>query len=180
MVRLFVIISSLGFILTGCGRYGNPVPPSALAPRAPSQVKASVSGEGALLSWNIPQLDRRGKKLKEIETVQVYRRKMPSVIGELAGTENAEPWKLLKEVEVENFVSEKDNSRNPLGPIAKQPKAGTSTGSVLDKNIESGASYQYYVVATNQGGVSGIPSDIIQVSLRGAGEVLTIPNKEGL
>jgi hypothetical protein len=180
MIRLFAIIYILGFMLTACGRYGNPVPPSALAPTAPSKVKASVSSEGALVSWNLPELDRRGKRLKEIETIQVYRRKMPSVVGELAGTESAEPWKLLKEVEVKNFVSEKDNSTNPLGPVAKQSKVGSLTGSVLDSDIESGASYQYYVVATNQGGVSGIPSDIIQVNLRGEGEVLIIPNKKGL
>ena len=104
---------------------------------------------------------------------------MPSVIGELAGTESASEWELQKEEQISNYVAEREN-KDPLGAVAVKGSDKRSTGSFLDNNIEQGQSYQYYVVATNQGGELGTPSQILQVTFRGDGEVLTLPNKERL
>ncbi|GEM_PF-6101491 len=174
MIRLFLLI-----FLVSCGKYGNPVPPSALAPKAPSDIKAVVNPNGAEISWNLPNFDKRGKRLIGLESVRIYRRKMPSVIGELAGTESASEWELQKEEQISNYVAEREN-KDPLGAVAVKGSDKRSTGSFLDNNIEQGQSYQYYVVATNQGGELGTPSQILQVTFRGDGEVLTLPNKERL
>lgn len=174
MIRLFLLL-----FLASCGKYGNPVPPSALAPKAPSEVKAILSQEGTLITWNLPRFDRRGKRLTELETIRLYRRKMPSVLGELAGTEKEGEWELISEKLITDFVPKKDN-KDPLGKVAIKGSQSKSGGEFLDNNIKIGETYQYYVVATNQGGQIGSPSQILQVTLRGEGEVITLPNREKL
>lgn len=174
-----ILISSF----LGCGRYGPPVPPTALAPEKPKSASVRVEANTVIISWANPSQDRRGKSLISLENVNVYRRQLPSVL-QLSDSSPTD-WELVKQELVSNFEAKasKGGAPGPLGVVAATPasKSSNQGGNLIEyrDTVSSGDGvYQYILQASNQGGVQGDASDIFQVSFfkNGASEVVVIPN----
>jgi len=180
MVKL--VSALLCVSVLGCGKFGPPVPPSALGPQKPPLAAVKVENKVVVVSWGIPSNDRRGKDLISLDDIRVYRRKLPSVL------ENAQDadmeWELVKTDPVLDFVKKTDETApGPLAGALQATAKSPSTPSVAshefrDAIAESNGVYQYVLVGTNQDGVRGEATDFFQVSLfkDGTSEVVVIPN----
>ena len=62
--------------ITGCGKFGDPVPPEAVSPRAVSELAVSADPSAVTLKWESPESDLQGKELKFIDGYKVYRKEM--------------------------------------------------------------------------------------------------------
>lgn len=171
--------------LTGCGRYGPPVPPTALAPQKPKSASVRLEANTVIISWANPSEDRRGKSLISLEDVKVYRRQLPSVL-QISDSSPSE-WELIKQEMISNFEAKKSKggAPGPLAAVAAAPSAKSSaqvSGLIeyRDTLPSSDGVYQYVLQASNQGGVEGDVSDIYQVSFfkNGTSEVVVIPNSK--
>lgn len=181
IIASFLVCSAL----IGCGRYGPPVPPSALAPETPKSTSARVEAPNTVvISWANPSNDRRGKGLLSLDGISIYRRKLPSV---LEVSESASDWELVKEEKITNFAAKSQASSAP-GPLAavstNAPKNESTNVQTLleyrDTLPTIDGVYQYVLHASNQSGVEGDTSDIFQVSMfkNGTNEVVVIPNSK--
>ena len=182
MRMLNLVCAVLCVSMFGCGKFGPPVPPSALGPQKPPLASVKVENKVVVVSWGIPSSDRRGKDLISLDDIRVYRRKLPSVL-EISQETDLE-WELVKSNPVSDFV--KKNDETAPGPLAGALQATAKSPSnqtvalheFRDAIADSAGVYQYVLLGTNQDGVRGEATDFFQVSLfqDGTSEVVVIPN----
>src|SRR5712692_339 len=61
------------FVLSACGKRGNPHPPVPIIPKATSDLVVAQRGPQVLLSWSFPSLTTAGQNLTKVRRVVVYR-----------------------------------------------------------------------------------------------------------
>jgi len=69
-----VFLILLAVVGAGCGKTGPPVAPERRLPTAVSELSAVVEGGAVILTWSNPGTRMDGSRLKDLATVQVYRR----------------------------------------------------------------------------------------------------------
>ncbi len=77
---LGILLLSMG----GCGYKNAPVPPASVVPQAIEDLRYTVTGQGAQLSWSFPVKTIRGSQLAEISSFDLYRAEIP--IEDYCGT----------------------------------------------------------------------------------------------
>jgi len=70
---IFHFLSSILFVVAGCGVPGEPVPPSPPIPAAVTDLTAVQAGDGVLLTFTLPNKSTRGRRLTETPTLEVLR-----------------------------------------------------------------------------------------------------------
>ena len=167
-IILFPLVLAL---LAGCGRYGSPIAPEALAPRAVQQLEIVPDISGVRLSWESPELDQRGRELRMIDAYKVYR----AVVTESTQVLNDSSldYELLTVVEdrhlaeLERLRSEAEKQGRSARKIQRDKAA--SQFSYLDSNVSNDSVYVYKIVPVNQGDVSGAVNQLIRIRYRTAG-----------
>ncbi|PIW37243.1 MAG: hypothetical protein COW24_01255, partial [Candidatus Kerfeldbacteria bacterium CG15_BIG_FIL_POST_REV_8_21_14_020_45_12] len=66
----------LFLLLTGCGRYVEPVPPEILAPEPVKDFSAVAAEDGVVFSFHSSEKDNRGKPLQTLEGYNIYRKQL--------------------------------------------------------------------------------------------------------
>jgi len=61
----------------GCGYKNNPVPPQTVVPKAITDLRYSLDGNGAKLTWSYPIETISGKDIEEITSFDLYRAEIP-------------------------------------------------------------------------------------------------------
>lgn len=180
LVKLFVCLFILVLVLSGCGKYGPPLAPEALAPRTVENLTASASLGQVQIEWQAPREDRRGEELKSIEGYEIYR-------IELLADQPLPPYLALEELYEkiafipDSHIEERERLRREAR-AKNQPVRRVNVApellefSFVDKELEGGRRYIYQIRPVNQGGVEGDFFDTVQVFYRGdMSEVLVGP-----
>jgi hypothetical protein len=172
MIRAQVFIALVG-LLGGCGKYGPPVPPEALAPSAVSGLAVSGSAEGVTLAWVAPELNQRKRELDSIDGYTVLRRDADADgNGTAEGDRGDRRFTELVTVpdthlEVQRELREKARAEGtPTSRVKVDPALKRFT--FIDRTPTAGAAYIYKVVPFNQGGVTGGVRDEYRVVFNGA------------
>lgn len=170
-MKLLVLFLAIVWV-AGCGKFGPPVPPEALAPSMVQQLEAAASTEGVRLAWRAPESDRRGKALKSLEGYRIYRRILNSAAeqpGENADAAQQELIATISDVhleELERLREEARQSGKPARRVKVDPKFTTFI--FADSAVQVGQVYTYSVVPFNQDGREGQPSRPVKVAFNGA------------
>lgn len=156
-------------LLGACGRFGAPVPPEVVAPRAVEALAATAASDSVTITWNSPKLDRRSRELVSLDGYQVGRK----VIADAKDVTNDEiPFETIGEL-TDRSVLERDRLRREareqglVGRKAKVPVELT-TFTFTDREITSGTTYLYRITPINQEDVEGEVRQMVRVLFRGA------------
>ena len=169
----YFLIASVCFLITGCGKYGPPLPPEAFSPQPVKYLQAVSTLQGIQFSWLAPDDDLRGKELKSINGYRVYRKELKQ-----------DSDILDKEIEFEEIASVADdhiNIRDQLREAAKQAgkparrikaPAESKQFSFIDSQLIPGSRYLYKIVPVNQGTVEGSVDQYIEILFRGESSII--------
>lgn len=61
----------------GCGRKADPLPPVIEVPETTTDLAVRQDGSEAVLTWSFPQLTKAGKRLVDLERIEVWRLEVP-------------------------------------------------------------------------------------------------------
>lgn len=73
---LFILVSP-ALLLSSCGKKASPVPPGTLRPRAIDDLAFSITPDGAILTWTIPEKNMDGSPILTIEGFSLFRAESP-------------------------------------------------------------------------------------------------------
>jgi hypothetical protein len=155
-------------VLAACGRFGPPLPPEALAPKAVEDLTAVARPQGVSFAWSAPDRDRRSRELKFIDGYRIQRKELsergdetnPDVVFEDVG--------FVKDnhVEVREELRKEARAQGKVGRRIQAPKEATQF-TFKDTKAEVGKTYMYQILPENQGGVKGVVNQIVKVAFRG-------------
>lgn len=161
-------------LLTGCGKYGKPLPPEKVSPRAVAFTEVRGTSQGVSFGWLAPTDDARGKPLKSLTGYRIYRKKIskpsdqsdPSVPFESIATITDSTLAVLKK--------RKEDAQRELKP-SRRLKLSDEERKVtfLDPHVEQGATYLYKVVAFNRRSVDGDFRHLVKVVFLGEGSQIS-------
>ena len=156
-------------IASGCGKYGPPLPPEKLAPKAVAQLHVAGSLQGVSFSWSAPERDQRGKPLKEIEGYRVYRKLIERDSDIEDPRIEFEQVAMIDDVHLQK-LDELRKAARAEGRIGRrvQIDAAEKAFQFTDIAVQPGRTYLYQIVPVNQGGVEGEADQWIKVVFRGS------------
>ncbi|MCB0311031.1 MAG: hypothetical protein KDD42_07340 [Bdellovibrionales bacterium] len=162
--------------LSGCGKYGPPMPPETLAPRPVKALEAEANLEGVKISWRAPEADLRGRELKSMDGYKVERK----VVDTEASEEQPEFEELTliadQHVIQREILREQARAENKPTHRVKVEDA-LKQFSYLDGQVENGKTYIYRIVPINQGDVEGRYTQLVKVLFNGeSSEVFVLGN----
>jgi len=166
--------------LAGCGRYIPPVPPEMLAPKAVQNLTIVPSANGVTLSWIAPEQDRRGKELKSADGYSIERKEIVKRGDETDPSIRFTEVGFVRDLHIEKREELRREARaaGKVGRNIKSPAEFTSF-TFTDSTPQSGMTYIYQIVPTNQGGVKGQVGQVIRIAFQGAqSSVLSTASKE--
>jgi hypothetical protein len=167
--------------LVGCGRYGPPLAPEALAPQAVSDLQTTALVDGVHFAWTASNHDVRGKDLKTMDGYRIYRKEIvkksdivdPDVEYTLLAT--------IEDKHVEDLKKKQEDAKKE-GKISRRVKADPKLTKFeyLDSTLEKEHTYLYKFLPINQGGVEGgMPKKLVKVLYRAdQSEVSEIDNDQ--
>jgi predicted small lipoprotein YifL len=142
-IRKGLLLLTLFFILTACGKRGALIYPDMLTPAAPSDVKVSQFDTVVKLSFQLPQKNQAGKDLNDLAGVDIYKRS--AISGQAAGcTSCTVDYLLFKKV----YLNLPDS----------QIVTNGSQMILLDGDVRNGRDYSYYLISFTTGSLAGKPS----------------------
>jgi hypothetical protein len=163
--------------ISGCGRYIAPISPEDLVAKPVESLSATYNLDNSVtLTWLSPDVDKRNKKLKELEGYQIERAE---------GGKNAilTDVPLEKQFEKEAFIPDtyfvalrkKQQDAEERGDIVRKVKLDNSsrTFSYTIKNIPQGITI-YRIYAVNSEGGDGEIAHVVQVTNDEATKTATI------
>ncbi len=124
----------------GCGRKGNPLPPLRHEPAAIKDLRAENQPDGILLSWSIPQVDGRQKKIQKIRVLRAE--------GAVSCKSCPGKWTLMAEIHLDS-------------PSPTQRRDGRIQ--YLDSEVSDGKVYQYRIISVTKSGGMSPPSNTVQI-----------------
>ena len=146
----------VAFALFGCGKFGPPLPPEMLSPRAVRSLVVSGIAAGVKLSWESPEADLRAKELKSMNAYLVCRKQLD---GKADALDQEVPFKTIANIN-DGHIIERDRLRQEAR-LAGKPSHRVKVDPAmlkfeyLDKDVKLGSSYLYQIVPVNQGDVEG-------------------------
>jgi hypothetical protein len=181
MRRAIVTVSLLTLsLLSACGRYGSPLSPELLAPRAVQKLEVLPDISGVRLTWQAPETDLRGRELRRLDSYRVYRAVVSDSTQAL--TDGALDYELLSSLE-DRHLFDRERLRDEAdaaGRSARKVESDKTAGlfSFLDSNVSNNSVYVYKVVPVNQGNVLGAFDRLIRVHFKSSGsEVRLLANE---
>ena len=155
--RLVASIILIGIpFLSGCGRYGPPLPPEGLAPRTVESIQITPIEKSLKFEWDSPASNIKGTELKSIEEYRIYRKVIekqsditdPDVRFDLVGT--------VEDLHIQHREKLREAARAIGKPgrrvdVSKEEKHFSFT----DSDLAPGNVYLYQIIPVNQGGVKG-------------------------
>ena len=135
---LLLIVAVLAGVLLGggCGAPGEPTPPSPPIPSAVSDLTAKQSGDGALLTFNLPGKTVDGKRLTESPACEIFRGTLKadgSADAKSFRMVYAIPAALVREYVVEKHVEFLD----PLAPEETKTHPGGKVAYLVRTRVSS-------------------------------------------
>lgn len=135
-IPLLILVPLL--LLTACGKKGPLIYPEMLVPEPPASFSAMQSGDNIKISLAIPDKDRAGRKMRDIEGVKVLKLESPS--GQVPVCRDCTGYTLFK-----TFHSDMPGDTQRFGRQAV----------MLDGNVQQGREYTYKAVAFTKEGMDG-------------------------
>lgn len=171
------------FAATGCGRFGPPKPPELFGAKKVSDLEAKAAPDRLTLSWRSPDRDIRDKELKSLEGYRILRANEKDFRKREKLADYLEEIGYIEDSAVEEREEAREIARETPGTISRRIKIPEERRhfSFDDTSVQQGETYLYRIVAMNQGGVKGDPSDIVKVFFKGeASEVFMVKDENAL
>lgn len=134
--RVVLVAASAAMLMTGCGKKGPLIYPDMLIAQPPQQLKVEQSGAVLRLSFNLPDKDRSGRKLEDVEAILLGRR----VYQENDCVSCQDQYQALQKID-------------PAFPAPAQRQGNRIV--VIDTDVRHGERYQYRLQTVQKGGVVG-------------------------
>ena len=171
-VLVLLTLALLPPLMTGCGKYGPPVPPEARAPKAVLQLVATPQADRVAFTWQSAEADRSGTELLSMDEYRVYQKELTpgapaewqkgfSLIGSVPDTHVAELAKLRAEARARGELTRR------VSLDSKRSQFAFST-----PPLSAGRVYLFKVVPVNQGIVEGEVRQLVRVAFQGPASVL--------
>lgn len=135
-VRRTTLVILLTLLMTGCGKKGPMLYPDLLVAQPPQQLTLEQSGSLIRLSFDLPSRDLAGRKLENLEAVQIARRACRD--NRCDSCQNT--YMELQKIDV-NFPAPAQREGNRI--------------IWLDRGVRSGEGYQYRLKPVQKGGIDG-------------------------
>ena len=166
--------------LTACGKYGPPLPPEALSPRAVAELEAIAASDGVKFTWRGVDNDRRGKELKDLGGYKIYRREI-NIAHEVSDkTDKESEYQLLATIEDKHIAELRRIREEALaaGKPARRLKVNDALKAFqyVDASAQNGTIYLYRLVPFNQGQVEGQVNKIVKVLFKGEASEIHLIN----
>ncbi|MDK9716620.1 MAG: hypothetical protein OEL57_01780 [Trichlorobacter sp.] len=147
--QVALMVASAAMLMTGCGKKGPLIYPDMLIAQPPQQLKVEQSGSALRLSFDLPDKDRSGRKLQDLEAVLIGRR----VYQENDCVSCKDQYQALQKVD-------------PAFPAPAQRQGNRIV--VVDTDVRNGERYQYRLQAVQKGGITGAATTTAMVKLLAA------------
>lgn len=147
--QVALMAASAAMLMTGCGKKGPLIYPDMLIAQPPQQLKVEQSGSALRLSFDLPDKDRSGRKLEDLEAILIGRR----VYQENDCVSCQDQYQALKKVD-------------PAFPSPAQRQGNRIV--VVDTDVSNGERYQYRLQAVQKGGIAGSVATTAMVKLLAA------------
>ena len=148
--RVVLVAASAAMLMTGCGKKGPLIYPDMLIAQPPQQLKVEQSGAALRLSFNLPDKDRSGRKLEDLEAILLGRR----VYQENDCVSCQDQYQVLQKID-------------PAFPAPAQQRQGNRI-IVTDTDVRHGERYQYRLQTVQKGGITGGAVTTVMVKLLAA------------
>ena len=167
--HLLAIALGISILMTGCGKYGKPLPPEVLAPTPVKEAIVTASDAGVNFDWGSPTHDTRGKELKSMNGYRLYRK---SIVAQKDIIDDSVSFDLITTI-VDEHVNVREKLRAEARAEGKPGRRITAPKSYqhfnfTDKSVALGQSYLYKIVPFNQGDVESENPDLFLVVFSGA------------
>jgi len=173
MLKVFVTCACI--FITACGRYGPPLPPEVLAPKAVSGLHVQGEEAGIKFAWTAPRVDQRGKELKSLDGYRLYRKVL---VRPSDATNKDVKFLLLATIEDHHvdLREEKRREARAQGKPVRRIQAPTNATKFeySDRAVVRGITYLYKLVPFNQEDVESVTPSITTVSFDGANSQITL------
>ena len=139
-----MLVAGLGLffmVIGGCGKKARPIPMDAFVPRAVKNLKIQMADNGIQLSWDEPDKDLRGRKLKDLVGYKVLKK----FIG--PGSDLCEDCPAGFEIEATLEIDNPGNFHLEGATLVW-----------IDKDVRKKGKYVYRIVPFNKNGYDGVPS----------------------
>jgi len=140
---------SAALLITGCGKKGPLIYPDMLIAQPPQQLKVEQSGSVLRLSFDLPDKDRSGRKLEDLEAILIGRR----VYHENDCVSCQDQYQALHKID-------------PAFPSPAQRQGNRIV--VVDTDVSNGERYQYRLQTVQKGGITGSATTTAMVKLLAA------------
>jgi len=141
-----IMAASASMLMTGCGKKGPLIYPDMLIAQPPQQLKVAQSGSALRLSFDLPDKDRSGRKLEDLEAILIGRR----VYQENDCVSCQDQYQALQKVD-------------PAFPAPAQRQGNRLV--VVDTDVRNGERYQYRLQTVQKGGIIGSATTTAMVKL---------------
>ncbi|MCI5065154.1 hypothetical protein MRY87_05485 [bacterium] len=166
---LYLLVALVVMGVSGCGRYGPPLPPEAYAPAAVQQLVVSASVEGVQFQWQSPNDDRRGLELRDLAYYDIRRVETDDLAAFLE--EPIEESELVGRVYDRSTLileEKRRQARQKKLPARKvRLESALRTHHFLDSSARPGSTYLYLVVPVTERGTAGEVLQYVRVVFSG-------------
>jgi predicted small lipoprotein YifL len=147
--QVALMAASAALLMTGCGKKGPLIYPDMLIAQPPQQLKVEQRGSALRLSFDLPDKDRSGRKLQDLEAILIGRR----VYQENDCVSCQDQYQAFQKVD-------------PAFPAPAQRQGNRLV--VVDTDVRNGERYQYRLQTVQKGGITGSVTTTAMVKLLAA------------
>lgn len=153
MKRLLILMLLICFGF-GCGKKGPPKPPENFAPAVVMFFSADGVVDGVNLSWQEPESKANGEDLDDLVGFVVMKRAHLK--------DGKSRYRKLAEIP----------AKKPADSNKQTDETVKLSYRVLDREVEPGKRYEYYVTAYNEDSVEGVWSPVLRVTFVGESSIV--------
>lgn len=149
-MRRTLIFAMFAFCLAACGKKGALLYPDMLAPAAPANTVASQIGSTVKLQFLLPDSDRSGRRLLDLEGVKINKLEMGSDKEQVC-TSCMTEYRLFRKLYLDLLPDGAERHGNRI--------------IVLDDEVSVEKNYSYIVVPFSKGGIEGVASPQVSIQV---------------
>ena len=154
--------------MTGCGRYGDPLPPDAYAPQAVQNLKVQADIAGVTFYWEGSRNDLRSKELTEIDGYELVRKEIKTDADIIDDDLDFDRIVFVEDTQVVDRDKLRDEARAAGKPAKRiDVDAEQLKFSAEDNTVEARREYVYKIVPIYQGDVEGEASQLVRLLFNG-------------
>jgi predicted small lipoprotein YifL len=149
-MRRILIITIFAFSLVACGKKGALLYPDMLVPAAPANTVASQIGSTVKLQFLLPETDRSGRRLLDLEGVKINKLESGSTNVQVC-TSCMTEYRLFRKLYLDLLPDGTERHGNRI--------------ILLDDEVSAEKSYSYVVVPFSKGGIDGLASPQVSIQV---------------